>query len=44
VVSGAAVPVLLDFLKTFNSMSHDLLLRKLRDLFGLSSVAFNYLS
>jgi hypothetical protein len=40
VVSGAAVAVLLDFSKTFDSMSHDLLLRKLRDLFGLSSVAF----
>jgi hypothetical protein len=37
--SVAAVTVLLNFSKVFDSMSHNLLLRKLRDLFGLSSVA-----
>jgi hypothetical protein len=33
------VVVLLDFSETFDSMSHDLLLRILRDLFGLSILA-----
>jgi hypothetical protein len=35
----ASVVVLLDFSETFDSMSHDLLLRILRDLFGLSILA-----
>jgi hypothetical protein len=35
--SGFSISVLLDFSKTFDSMSHDLLLRKLRFKFGLSS-------
>jgi hypothetical protein len=37
--SGFSISVLLDFSKASNSMSHDLLLHKLRLKFGLSSTA-----